>query len=406
MNNIRKFFSRFLVSDLLIVNRFGLFLFFLHFSAPFAITHFAGADILGSYSILKNEMNLWVALGALGVFHFLLPLSGLYRLEIKSIQIILWKILILSILFYIYRCYTNSSFEFIMIGFFFAMLIYLLSCFCRSLFISSLSAERTFYYSYGFFICSSVALVVFRPISEDQVNILFFGSAIFFFVTLLPSMLNGIRNYLSVSAVSNYSTGQMYLRSIPYVAKDSLQLFIIYFLFSSLKVNTSIAEVGYFSILVTYPAIVCFLIASTAPKIVSKFALGQLLAGDYFFSQGLISLILVSGLGLVFTLALFLEVEVFYKFIPQDLSTLILIYILSIAEAVRSMFVTYLYGRRMQSRVLVADLVPFIFVSLFYFSDLITNIPRALSVMIFYSVVSLAIQLRSVDLSFSSGSAS
>lgn len=385
------------------INIFGFGLLFLHFSTPFAISLFAGKDVLGYFSILKNEMNLLVSMGSLGIFHFLIPFSGLFKIRFRYIKLILFKAIILSLLFVLYKGYFSFSHEYMGVFLFCAMLIFVLISFCRSLFISSISTEYSFYYSYGFFVLVSLAVVIFRPHSEAEINVLLFWSSIIFGLTLSPSILSGVRNYLSVKAFAIFSFGQLYYGALPYVAKDSLHLLMMYFLYSSLKINSSVGDVGYFAILVTYPGIVCFLISATAPKLVSQFSMGEIVAPSYFLTHGLFSLIFAIVLGLGFTFALVFEIDVLYNFIPHEFLLIILIVALSIVEAARSMFVTFLYGCRKQNSVLFADVVPFIFVYFCFFNGYITSISRALLIMVFFSSVSLFIQLRSVHLTLSSG---
>jgi hypothetical protein len=346
---------------LLEVGKFGFATILLNYILPIFLSYTHGNEALGVFTVFKNEINLWLALGMLGVFHFLVPISGKYRLNNKTIYIIFAHILLVSIIFSQIKGHFNLDTTFYM--WFLCSTLYFFVNFIRSLFVKYINYNVLIYISYGVFVWLLVFLLIFGVHHVENVYFYFIIACLIIIVTITPYLFLKVDDY-SLLKVINYKPFVMYYKSIPYVSKEVFQLINLYMIFAAIEYSGGISEVGYFSALLLYPSLVGFMIIILAPKIVSNISSG-IENTWYYFSDNLLFASLIAAL-LFFILSFFYFINLHesFRFLPREYWHIILIFFISLFEAFKALIVAYLYGLSRQNVVAFSELIPFIIINL------------------------------------------
>lgn len=368
---------------LLSVGLFGFFVIFLNYILPIFLSYTHGNQALGMFSIFKNEINLLMAVGMLGVFHFLVPISGKFKLSKKLIYIILVHILVVGVVFSIIKHDLNFDVGFLLI--LLCATTYLFLNFIRSLFVKYINYNKLIYISYGAFVWLLVFLLIFGVNHVEDIYIYSILACLVVIATMAPYLLRVADDYFQLEGI-NLASVLIYCKSLPYVSKEVFQLIYLFMIFKAVEKTGGFVEVGYLSALLLYPSLVGFLIITLAPKMVSNISIGVENSWHYFSDNILFASFIAGLLFAVLYILYLLNLNVAYEFLPRNKLHIILIILISFFEALKGLVVGYLYGTNRQNIVAFSELLPFLAVIIFLFFIDLTSISNAL-VLIFSNIM-------------------
>jgi hypothetical protein len=381
-----KFISsslRRIMNTLSSVGLFGFIVIFLNYILPILLSLTHGNHALGMFSIFKNEINLLMAVGMLGVFHFLVPISGKFKLSRKIVFIILVHILAVGVVFSLYK--RDFNFD---LGFFLILsstITYLILNFIRSIIVRYINYSKLIYISYGAFVWLLLFSLIFGVNHVEDIYIYSILACLVVIASMAPYLLRVVDDYFQLEKV-NRNTALIYFESLPYVIKEVFQLIILFSIFKAVEKAGGVVEVGYLSALLLYPSLVGFLIITLAPKMVSNISIGFENSRYYFLDNILFTSLIAGFLFVLLYIFNLLELNVTFEFLPRNFSHIILIIFISFFDALKGLFVGYLYGSKLQNIVAFSEFLPFSAVIIYlHFFDL-SSTSNALA-LIFFNII-------------------